>query len=379
MNIASPRPLLLIACCLSMGACQVSSLLGGSKEPVTTPTQAEKSSDAQPASKSNAPVAAAKPATLVPTPAKSTPAAANTTPAPSTRTDGRRRASKAEYDAYQGLMKQHSELLTIIFHLKEDRTRISKSADQAVKQIQALIPKVKAIKDYGEKCDAYRDLVIMGLQPPLEPRVACDNVALADTVVAKLATLTARRYVRGELKMLMGPIKALRNGFVGGDEQLTWLLAIDTKAVKKRVNAAVAPLIALSGGSLDLSEEIPNLASLRTEALAAGLKETPKHLFGSRANGPITKAVKSTFAKRKAKPKVLRVLAKSGDWTVKKTFSGLPSHRFQSAQLIGKVKDDKFCRLYDMSVRQNYGVNKWQKSLKITVSNGLRIMDCNGK
>lgn len=350
----------------SLGACQVASLVG-LKKPGDSPSKPQ----ATPTEPATAPQESAAPSA-------NKPVDNNRRPAKSNRTDGRIFATPEQYDGYHALLKGHEPALKILYHLHEGRTHLPKDPGPAAKRIRGLVPAMAAVQQFAPKCEAYRDLVIMSLQPWTEPRVACDTAKSANKAPSKLATLAAKDYVKRQAKVVLGTIEGLGTGYTGTELQLQNLLTADPAAEQVRVAKAVAPLLALADSSLTLDNEIPNIGEMRKDALAKGLEASKKHLFTQKASARIGKTAKNIVAKRKSGLKVRKLLSKNKDWKIHKASTGIPSHRSHAAQVIGKAKGESFCRLYDVSLVQSYtGAGTWQKSIRATIENGFRILNCN--
>ena len=358
MHLSNSSPqILVVITCFTLGACQIADMVGSKKTSASKPAPANASS-----SDSAAPAQAAS-------------SSAKPAQARSTRTDGRVLASPAEFDAYQALVKEHA-VLELLAQLSEERIRLSIDPAEAAAEIRGLAPQLKAVEEFAAECGPYRDLFIMNLRPWQEPRVACDTATSAKTATEKLATLAAKRYVKKQATTVLATIDSLGNGYASSEQQLRTLLSADPTAERLRVTTAVAPLAALMGNKLDVSEEIPNIGELRKAALAKGLAATQTHIFSRTANAAIGKAAKATLSKRKPSPKVAKVLSKTNDWAIHKKPSGVPSYRGQAIQAIAKFKGDSFCRLYDMEAQQSYSGGRWQSSVNVTITNGFRIMKC---
>lgn len=73
---------------------------------------------------------------------------------------------------------------------------------------------------------------------------------------------------------------------------------------------------------------------------------------GKFADATVSNAVKAAFATKSVK--VLKVSQTFGDWDIRKTEFGFPTHRIRDSVVLGQVAGETFCRLFEVTASQQY-------------------------
>jgi hypothetical protein len=73
---------------------------------------------------------------------------------------------------------------------------------------------------------------------------------------------------------------------------------------------------------------------------------------GKFADATVTNAVKAALTAKSVK--VLKISQTFGDWDIRKTDYGLPTHRIRDSIVLGQVAGETTCRLIELTSKQDY-------------------------
>jgi hypothetical protein len=145
--------------------------------------------------------------------------------------------------------------------------------------------------------------------------------------------------------------------------------------------AVLQPLLPLVGDGANPEALIPDRGKELTEALVTAPSAGDKFKYAHRAPGVVTKVASDLFAKtkyRNARPTISGVLARGVDWDVTRgARSQIPICRTHRIQVITQVKDESFCRMYEVDVSEQYmGGGNWGQPSTAGTETGPRVVSC---
>lgn len=233
--------------------------------------------------------------------------------------------------------------------VKQLRGTYSYSLD--AKEMLAKWKAAEKLTAYAAKCDKEFAPVDATSYYGKDKAENCKNAAEWKTLVVPFLEKRSGENVQKLGADLEGVARRISNGETTYDGALKRLRSPDEYIATLR--GPYEALFQAMGKSLpsDFFAPITNAGKGYAAAIAASQAKV-SYKPGKFADATVTNAVKAALTAKNVK--VLKVSQTFGDWDIRKTDYGLPTHRIRDSIVLGQVSGETSCRLIELTSKQDY-------------------------